>query len=160
PKNAGFTTTALSLQDELTHQARPTLLTLLAISVFVLLLVCANVANLTLARLMDRERELSLRVALGGGRARIARQLLTESTLFALGGGTLGLVFSSATRSLLVQFVSRFTPRATEIAIDLTVLLFTLGLSLATGLVFGLVPAFSRRARLSDGLKEGPRASS
>jgi putative ABC transport system permease protein len=160
PTNGGFSTTALSLQDELTHRARATLFTLLAISVFVLLLVCANVANLTLAQIVVRERELSLRMALGGGRARIARQLVTESTLFALGGGALGLAFASATRNLLVGFASRFTPRATEITIDPMVLLFTLGLSLASGLMFGLVPAFSRRAQLSDALKEGPRTGS
>jgi putative ABC transport system permease protein len=157
PADAGFTTTALSLRDELTHRARPTLLTLLVITGFVLLLVCTNVANLTLAHLVGRDRELSVRAVLGAGRGRLARQLLTESTLLALGGGILGLAFAYAVRGLLVSFTSKFTPRATEIGIDPIVLLFTLGLSLLTGLFFGLVPAFGRRRDLGESLKEGQR---
>jgi putative ABC transport system permease protein len=114
PSRSGFRTVALSVHDELTRQARPTLLVLLATTVFVLLLVAANVANLTLARVLGRERELAVRTALGAGRGRIARQLLTESILLAIAGGALGLLFAWLVRDLLVAFTARFTPRAVE----------------------------------------------
>jgi putative ABC transport system permease protein len=107
--NTGFQTSALSVHDELTRQARPTLLVLLAVTGFVLLLVSANIANLALARVIGRERELALRSALGAGRGRIARQLLTESTLLAVTGGALGLLVGWLVRDLLVAFTARFT---------------------------------------------------
>ena len=141
----GFRTIAVSVQDELTKGARPTLLVLLATSGFVLLLVAANVANLALARVMGRQRELAVRTALGAGRGRIARQLLTESTMLAIAGGILGLVCGYLARDLLVAFTARFTPRADEVRIDGTVLAFTLGVSVFTGLLFGLLPALTRR---------------
>jgi predicted permease len=147
--HSGFAAKALSVHDELTRQARPTLLVLLATTGFVLLLVSANIANLTLARLVGREREFALRSALGAGRGRIARQLLTESALLAGAGGALGLIVGWLVRDLLVAFTARFTPLADEIAIDGTVLAFTLGVSLATGLFFGLLPAFTRRVGAS-----------
>ena len=137
------------MHDQLTRQARPTLLVLLATTGFVLLLVAANIANLALARVIGRERELALRSALGAGRGRIARQLLTESTLLAVAGGALGLLVGWLVRDLLVAFTARFTPRAVEIAIDGTVLAFTFGVSMFTGLLFGLLPAFTRRAGAS-----------
>src|SRR4051812_31096286 len=147
--HTGFTASALSVHDELTRQARPTLLVLLATTGFVLLLVAANIANLALARVIGRERELALRSALGAGRGRIARQLLTESTLLALAGGALGLLVGWLVRDLLVTFTARFTPRAGEIAIDGTVLAFTGAVSIFTGLLFGLLPAFTRRTEAS-----------
>jgi predicted permease len=147
--HTGFTASALSVHDELTRQARPILLVLLATTGFVLLLVAANIANLALARVMGRERELALRSALGAGRGRIARQLLTESTLLALAGGALGLLVGWLVRDLLVAFTARFTPRADEIAINGTVLAFTAGVSVLTGLLFGLLPAFTRRTEAS-----------
>ena len=147
--HTGFTASALSVHDELTREARPTLLVLLAVTGFVLLLVAANIANLALARVIGRERELSLRSALGAGRGRIARQLLTESALLAVGGGALGLLVGWLVRDLLVAFTARFTPRAEEIAIDGVVLAFTFGVSVFTGLLFGLLPALTRRAHAS-----------
>jgi predicted permease len=156
---AGFTTVALPVRDELTRQARPTLLVLLAITGFVLLLVCANVANLMLARVAGRERELTLRAALGAGRGRIARQLLTESLMLAIAGGALGILFAGLVQQMLVTFTARFTPRAAEIALDPAVLLFAGAVSLATGIVFGMVPACSRRGQPGEGLKAGHRAS-
>jgi predicted permease len=147
--HTGFTASALSVHDELTRQARPILLVLLATTGFVLLLVAANIANLALARVIGRERELALRSALGAGRGRIARQLLTESTLLAVAGGALGLLVGWLVRDLLVAFTARFTPRAEEIAIDGTVLAFTAGVSVFTGLLFGLLPAFTRRTAAS-----------
>jgi predicted permease len=143
--HSGFTASAFSVHDELTRQARPTLLVLLATTGFVLLLVAANIANLSLARVIGRERELAMRNALGASRGRIARQLLTESTLLALAGGALGLLVGWLVRGLLVAFTARFTPRAGEIAIDGTVMAFTVAVSLLTGLLFGLLPAFTRR---------------
>src|SRR5207342_3410867 len=147
--HSGFTASALSVHDELTRQARPTLLVLLATTGFVLLLVAANIANLALARVIGRERELALRSALGAGRGRIARQLLTESTLLALAGGAFGLLVGWLVRDLLVAFTARFTPRAEEIAIDGVVLAFTFGVAVFTGLLFGLLPALTRRSDAS-----------
>jgi predicted permease len=146
---SGFRASAFSVRNELTRQARPTLLILLATTGFVLLLVAANIANLALARVIGRERELALRTALGAGRGRIARQLLTESTLLAVTGGALGLLVGWLVRDLLVAFTARFTPRADEIAIDGIVLAFTFAVSVLTGLIFGLLPAFTRRTDAS-----------
>jgi predicted permease len=141
------------IRDELVRAARPTLVVLLATVALILLIACANVANLTLARLADRGREIAIRSALGAGRRRILRQLLTESTLLALGGGVLGLGMAYGARGLLVGFAARFTPRAGEIQIDNTVLAFTLVLSLLTGVLFGTLPALPHRetARVAAG---------
>jgi predicted permease len=162
PSTIGLRLSPVPLAEELTRSARPTFLILLATVGLVLLLACANVANLTLARLIRREKEMALRSALGAGRARLTRQLLTESLLLALFGGALGLVFAYGVRGLLVHFAARFTPRASEIAIDGPVLLFTLGVSLLTGIVFGLIPSFSPRKSLTVALQQGggDRASS
>ncbi len=125
-----------------------------------LLLACANVANLSLARLVRREKEMALRSALGAGRARLTRQLLTESVLVALVGGALGLLVAVAGRGLLVHFAERFSPRASEIAIDGPVLLFSLGVSILAGFGLGLIPALSPRRNLVSALKEGRETSS
>ena len=150
----GFRTVAVPVQEELTRGARPTLLILLATTGFVLLLVAANVANLALARVMGRERELSVRGALGAGRGRIVRQLLTETTVLAIAGGALGLACAWLARDVLVAFTARFTPRAGEISIDGTVLAFALAVSLLTGVLFGLGPALTRRGGASTSLNE------
>jgi putative ABC transport system permease protein len=160
PVAAGFTAVPRRVSDELTRTARPSLLLLLATAGFVLLIVCANVANLTLARLVHRERELALRSALGAARGRILRQLLTESTLLSLLGGACGLLLARLALGLLVQFVSRFTPRASEIGLDGPVLLFALAASLGTGLVFGALPGLARREDVANALRDGSRTSS
>lgn len=155
PANRGYGAVVSPLQEELTRRAKPTFLILLGTAGLVLLIACANVANLTLARLMRREREMAIRAALGAGRARLIRQLLTESTLLSLAGGILGLLFAAGGLHLLVTFAARFTTRAGEIRIDGLVLLFTLLVSVVTGLVFGLVPVFSSDQNLTNALKEG-----
>lgn len=155
PENVGFTSSAAPLQEELTREARPTLLLLLAAAAFVLLIACANVANLTLARMAKRERELAVRSALGAGRSRLLRQLLTESFLMAFAGGLLGLVMAYGSLDLLTDFVGRLTPRAREIHIDSEVLLFTLAAALGTSIVFGTLSALFSRTSLTSSLKEG-----
>lgn len=155
PENVGFTSSAAPLQTELTQQARPTLLVLLASAAFVLLIACANVANMTLSRMVQRERELAVRTALGAGRSRLLRQLLTESFFLAFVGGALGLLFTYGSLQLLVDFVARLTPRAREIHVDSGVLLFTLAAALGTSIVFGTLSALFSRANLTNSLKEG-----
>ena len=154
-----FRAVEIPLKDEMTVNFKPTLWILLGTASFVLLIVCASVANLLLARIVRRERELSLRSALGATRSRMLRQLLTESLLLAVAGGVLGLVLSAFAMKLLVTFAERFTPRAHEISIDLNVLAFTFGLSVLTGLVFGSIPGLSRRVDVADALREGSRTS-
>ncbi len=155
PANLGFSLTLASLHKELTQRAQPTFLVLLCTAGLVLLLACANTANLTLARLMRRERELAVRAAMGATRGRLIRQLLTESTLLSLAGGVVGVLLAGWSIRLLVKFAERFTPRAAEISLDNTVLLFTLIVSVGAGLVFGLLPALSLRPNLVPSLKEG-----
>jgi putative ABC transport system permease protein len=155
PKDYGYAIAATSLQEELTRKARTTFLVLLAAAGFVLLIACANVANLLLARLLKVERELAIRTALGASRARLVRQLLTESVLLSVAGGALGLLLAPMTMTLLVKFAEHFTTRASEVKIDAPVLIFTLFMSIATGLVFGLAPAFSSRQQSSEALKQG-----
>jgi putative ABC transport system permease protein len=140
------------LKEDLVRQARPTFLVLLATVALVLLIACANVANLTLARLVERSRELAIRSALGAGRVRLLRQLLTESTILALAGGALGLLLAYATRGLLTAFAARLTPRASEIDIDGRVLLFTLAMSVLTGVLAGTLPGLPGRERIAPTL--------
>src|SRR5215472_2893152 len=155
PGNSGYDSVTSALQRELTKDARPTLLLLLAAAGFVLLIACANVANMTLSRMVQRERELAVRSALGAGRSRLLRQLLTESFLMAVIGGLLGLLFTYASLQLLTDFVSRLSPRAREIHIDSGVLLFTLAAALGTSMVFGTLSALFSRVNLASSLKEG-----
>jgi predicted permease len=156
---SGFTAGTALVRSELTNEARPLLLILLAATGIVLLIACSNVANLSLARLLRRERELAVRAALGAGRRQLAAQLLTESTLLAVAGGVAGLLFAGSTLSTLTAFVGRFTPRTHDIAIDPRVLVFTLLLSVGTGVLFGILPALSTRADLASAMKQGGKAA-
>src|SRR5262249_3542478 len=154
-----FHAVEVPLKHEMTADFTPTLWILLGTAGFVLLIVCASIANLLLARMVRRERELSVRAALGATRARMLRQLLTESLLLAAAGGALGLALSVFAMRLLIAFAQRFTPRAGEISLDFTVLAFTFALSVLTGLVFGSIPAFSQRIDPAPALREGARTS-
>ncbi|MGZ5957442.1 MAG: ABC transporter permease, partial [Myxococcaceae bacterium] len=155
PKGQGLALEALSLREELTANARPTLLVLLAAAAFLLLIVCSNVANLTLARLQRRERELAVRTALGASRARVLGHLLAESVTLSLLGGLLGLGLAAATLDLLVAFVARLSTRAVEVRLDLAVLVFNLVVSVGTGVFVGVLPALRRSRDLSGELKDG-----
>jgi predicted permease len=158
PKNMGYAAQVGGLGEALTQQARPTFLILLATTGLVLLIACANVANLNLARVLRRQPEIAMRTALGASRGRLIRQMLTESTLLSLGGGALGVLLASWGLPLLTSFAGRFTNRTAEISIDSSVLFFALLLSVGTGLVFGLLPALSfgkgAKQSLSAALKE------
>jgi len=155
PKEMGFTSTSVSLRDELTREATPMLLVLLGAAGCVLLIACANVANLTLARMSGRERELTVRSALGAGKGRLLRQLFTESLMMGLLAAGLGVLFASQSLRLLVDFTARLTPRAREIHVDLWMLLFALGAAFLTSIVSGSVSALYSRDDLSGGLKDG-----
>src|SRR5579863_2438086 len=155
PKGNGYGLAAAPLREDLTRRARTTLLVLLCAAGFVLLIACANVANLMLARLLKREREFAVRSALGASKTRLVRQLLTETVLLSLVGGGMGLALSYPTLALLVRFTARFTTRASEVRIDSVVLLFTLVVSVLSGLLFGFAPALSSGDHISDALKQG-----
>ena len=140
-----------SVRAEVVGNVRPTLLVLGAATALVLLLACANVANLALVRAAARQRELALRGALGAGRGRLARQLLTESTVLAAAGGALGVLLASGAVSLVRQFAADRIPRTDEVALDWRVLLFAAGASLLAALLAGVAPAIgaTRPGRLA-----------
>jgi putative ABC transport system permease protein len=152
---SGFQATTVGVREALTANARPMLIILLGTTAMVLLIACANVASLTLARTLRRDREIAMRTALGAGRGRLVRQLLTESALVALAGGGVGLLFAYLTVDMLTAFAGRFTERTGEVAVDGPVLAFTLLASMATGLLFGILPALSARVDLGASLKQG-----
>ena len=159
--NSGRRVRVESLRENVVGDIRPTLLTLLGAVAFVLLIACANVANLLLTRSAGRNKEIAIRTALGASRLRIVRQLLIESVMLAVAGGTAGLLLSIWGTALMTSYLPEGIPRIREISVDGSVLGFTLVASLLTGALFGLAPALqSSNPNLTEMLKEGERNSS
>jgi putative ABC transport system permease protein len=156
PPDAGFHMTAIPLLDQMVGPVRLTLWMLFGAVLLVLLMACANVGNLMLARATARERELAVRAALGADRSRLVRQMLVESLSLAVIGGGVGLLLAVWGVDLLLAAGPANLPRANEVRIDAAVLAFALGASLASGVLFGLLPALgATQVRLNDSLRGG-----
>jgi predicted permease len=155
-ENTGWGATAIPLRDFLVGDVRAALWTLLGAVAFVLLIACANTANLVLARTIARRKELAIRAALGASASQVVRPVLVETTLLALAGGALGLLFAGFGQKLVMGALASQMPRATEVSVDGQVLLFTFVASVLTGLAAGLIASWRlTRVDLNEALKQG-----
>ena len=154
--NRGWGATAIPLRQDILGDVRTPLLILLGAVAFVLLIACANITNLVLAKTFSRRKEVAIRAALGASRRRLLQQVLAETVLLAIAGGALGLLFAQYGTTLIVKFLAQQLPRANGIRLDGWVLAFTFGISLLTGIAAGLLPALHlTRGDVSDALKQG-----
>ncbi len=152
----GWGAVVIPLRDQLVGDVRPALLVLLGAVAFVLLIACANVANLVLVKTLGRQKEIAIRTALGASRVRVLRQILSETVMLALTGGAVGLLVAHLGVRLIIAFLAQSMPRSEDIAVDAWVLAFTLTVSLLTGVMAGLAPALrATKSNLNDSLKQG-----
>jgi putative ABC transport system permease protein len=159
--NKGWSVDVVSIEDQIVGNARTILLLLLGAVSLVLLIACANVAGLQVARGAARQKEIAIRAALGAGRSTIVRQLLIESIALAVASGAVGLVMAEAGSKLILKFAPISIPRANEIGLDFRVLAFTLMVSISTGVIFGLLPAFhAAKVDVNQTLKQASRGQS
>ena len=159
-EDPGHLVSLIPLHERLTGNLKPALYVLLAAVLFLLLIGCANVANLQLARTAARGREMAIRVALGASRWRVIRQSLVESLLLSLIGGAIGFLLATWTVTWLLLHLPQGFPRASEIGVNAAMFVFTFGVSVLTGIVFGLMPAIqAARTNVNEGLKTGGKGS-
>ena len=160
PPEAKWSIEIQPLQDSLVGNVRPQLLVLMAAVVLVVLIASVNIANLLLARASGRQREMAVRMALGAGRFRMVRQMLTESLVLSFISGAAGVLAAKLTLRFILRFVPASVPRLAEVGIDRTVLLFALLISIFTGIIFGLAPAFqAMKADMTAAIREGAQGS-
>jgi predicted permease len=160
PPEAKWSIEIQPLQDSLVGNVRPQLLVLMAAVVLVVLIASVNIANLLLARASGRQREMALRMALGAGRFRMVRQMLTEALVLSSISGVAGVLAAKLTLSFIIHFVPASVPRLAEVGVDRTVLLFALLISIFTGIIFGLAPALqAMKADMTAAIREGAQGS-
>ena len=152
----GWGAVVIPLREQIVSDVRPALLVLLGAVAFVLLIACANVANLVLAKTFGRRKEIAIRVALGATGSRVVQQILAETLLLSLAGGALGLLLAHSGIALMLKFLSDNLPKSTEVTLDASVLAFTLFISIVTGVIAGLLPAIRMtKTNVNDALKQG-----